>query len=225
MMCHQRRRCTRCCSSSRDRVATCTSARSPPCFWLNRCRPVARLATGICPSFSRSGVDAMVLRRLFAYARPALGPMLLGVVLTGFASLATIGYASAVRLLINAVTQHSLRTLELALLAGLGLNILKNSAQYAGGYTMTAVGQRVVAKVRSDLFARIQFLPLQVFDRWRSGELISRFSNDVGLMVIGVTQFPLLTSAALTLIAALVYMFYLDWVLTLCTIEIGRAHV
>ena len=147
--------------------------------------------------------------------------MLLGIVLTGIASLATIGYASAVRMLMGAVTRHSLQTLELALLAGLGLNILKNLAQYAGGYTMTAVGQRVVAKIRSDLFARIQFLPLQIFDRWRSGDLMSRFSNDVGLMVVGVTQLPLLTGAALTLIGALIYMFYLDWVLTLFTIAVA----
>ncbi|HLW37075.1 MAG TPA: ABC transporter ATP-binding protein [Candidatus Eremiobacteraceae bacterium] len=163
----------------------------------------------------------MVYRRLLTYARPYIGPMLLGIALTAIASLATIGYAGAVRMLITAVSDHSLRTLELALLAGLSLNILKNAAQYAGGYTMTTVGQRVVAKMRTDLFARIQFLPLQVFDRWRSGDLMSRFSNDVGLMVVGVTQFPLLTSALLTLVGALCYMFYLDWVLTLFTMAVA----
>lgn len=163
----------------------------------------------------------MVYRRLMAYARPWIGRMLLGVVLTGISSLATIGYALAVKMLIGAVQQHSLRTLELALLGGLGLNIIKNLAQYAGGYTMTVVGQKVVATLRGDLFSRVQYLPLQVFDRWRSGEFISRFSNDIGLMVIGVTQLPLLTSAVLTLAGALAYMLYLDWVLTLFTIAVA----
>ena len=163
----------------------------------------------------------MVYRRLLSYARPYVGPMLLGVMLTGIASLATIGYAAAVKFLMQAVSEHSLRTLELALLGGLTLNILKNAALYAGGYTMTAVGQKIVNRMRNDLFSRIQFLPLQVFDRWRSGELMSRFSNDIALMIVGVTQFPLLTSALLTLIGALAVMFYLDWVLTLVTLAVA----
>jgi len=163
----------------------------------------------------------MVYRRLLSYARSYIPQLLLGILVTGVASLATIGYAAAVKMLISAVHDHSLRTLELALLFALSLNILKNLAQYAGGYTMTNVGQKVVAKVRGDLFSRIQFLPLQVFDRWRSGELISRFDNDVGLMVGGVTSLPLLTSALLTLTGALSYMFYLDWVLTLVTIAVA----
>src|SRR5579872_3863230 len=163
----------------------------------------------------------MVYRRLMLYARPMLGAMVVGVLLTALASLATIGYAAAVKALISAVTTHSLRTLELALLGGLCLNVLKNAAQYAGGYTMTTVGQRIIAKIRGDLFTRIQFLPLQVFDRWRPGELISRFDNDVSLMVIGVTSLPLFTSAILTLIGALGFMLYLDWVLTLVTMAVA----
>ena len=163
----------------------------------------------------------MVYRRLMAYARPSIPQMLVGVCLMGVASLATIGYAFAVKGLIGSVQQHSLHALLLALLGGLALNIVKNIAQYAGGYTMTTVGQRVVARVRGDLFTRIQFLPLPVFDRWRSGELISRFDNDVSLMVVGVTSLPLFTSAIITLVGALIYMFYLDWVLTLVTLAVA----
>ncbi len=163
----------------------------------------------------------MVYSRLLTYARSYVPQMLLGILVTGVASLATIGYAWAVKMLITAVQVKSLQTLWIALAVALSLNILKNLAQYAGGYTMTNVGQKVVARVRGDLFSRIQFLPLQVFDRWRSGELISRFDNDVGLMVGGVTSLPLLTSALLTLTGALSYMFYLDWVLTLVTIAVA----
>ncbi len=163
----------------------------------------------------------MVFRRLLGYARPLLPSMLAGVALTGVASAATVGYAKAVQMLFAAVTQHSVRSLEIALLAGLGLNIVKNAAQYAGSFTMTRVGQRVVAQIRSDLFTRIQFLPLHVFDRWRRGDFMSRFDNDVGLMVAGVTSLPLLVSALLTLAGALAFMFYLDWLLALVTVAVA----
>jgi subfamily B ATP-binding cassette protein MsbA len=163
----------------------------------------------------------MVYRRLLDYARPMLWPMLGGVVLTALASTATIGYAKAVTTLFAAVQSHSLTLLEIGLLAALGLNIIKNAAQYAGSYTMQGVGQKVIAKIRGDLFTRIQFLPLNIFDRWSRGEVQTRFDMDVNLMVTGVTSLPLLCSAVLTLSGALIYMFYLDWVLTLLTIAVA----
>jgi len=163
----------------------------------------------------------MVYRRLLDYARPMLGPMALGVLLTAIASTATIGYAKAVTTLFGAVSEHSVRLLEFGLLAGLALNIVKNAAQYFGSYTMQGVGQKVIAKIRGDLFTRIQFLPLNIFDRWSRGEVQTRFDMDVNLMVTGVTSLPLLCSAVLTLSGALIYMFYLDWVLSLLTIAVA----
>ncbi len=150
-----------------------------------------------------------------------LVPMLLGVALTAVASMATLGYAKAVVALFTAVQTHSLKILEFGLLAGLGLNIVKNAAQYFGSYTMQGVGQKVIARIRGDLFTRIQFLPLPVFDRWSRGEVQTRFDMDVNLMVTGVTSLPLMCSAVITLLGALIYMFYLDWVLMLLTIAVA----
>lgn len=156
----------------------------------------------------------MIYRRLLMYGKPMLPRMLLGVILTGIASLALVGYAGAVKSLIGAVNQHSLHALELALLAALGLNIIRNVFQYFGSYSMTSVGQKIVARIRADLFTRIQFLPLPVFDRWPRGQIYTRFDNDTNLMVLGVSSLPLLSSAVLTLAGALIAMFYYDWVLT-----------
>ena len=163
----------------------------------------------------------MLQRRLLSYVRPWLPAMIAGILLTALASLATLGYAWASKELVQAVGAKSLSGLRNALLAVLALNVLKNAAQYGGGYTLTAVGQRVVARVRRDLFNRIQYLPLQVFDTWRSGELISRFDNDVMLVANGVQAMPLFSSAVLTLAGSLAGMFYLDWRLTLVTIAVA----
>jgi subfamily B ATP-binding cassette protein MsbA len=163
----------------------------------------------------------MAYHRLMSYVRPFIVPMIGGLVLTALASLATVGYAGAVRLLVQAVQDRSLQGLGLALAVALGLNIVKNAAQYFGGYTLTTVGQQVVAKLRGDLFARIQYLALPTFDRWRSGDILSRFSNDMSLVVEGVSALPLFCSAALTLIASLTYMFYLNWQLTLVTMAVA----
>ncbi len=157
----------------------------------------------------------MVFRRILAYVRPLGGRMVLGLVFTAIGSAATIAYYKVGMSLAHAVQTRSLQELFITLVAFLGLNLVKNAASYAGSYTITSVGQQVVARVRSDLFARIQYLPLQVFDAWRSGELMSRFSNDVNLMVVGVTAMPLFVSALLTLVGSFATMLYLNWKLTL----------
>jgi len=163
----------------------------------------------------------MTSSRLVSYLRPFIAPMLAGLLLSALASLATVGYAGAVKLLVQAVTDHSVQGLAIALGAALGLNIIKNAAQYFGGYTLTSVGQQVVRKIRGDLFARIQYLALPTFDKWRAGDILSRFSNDMNILVEGVSALPLFVSACLTLVAGLAFMFYLNWQLTLVTMAVA----
>lgn len=44
---------------------------------------------------------------------------------------------------------------------------------------MVRISQRTVAKLRQDLFDKLQSLPLQYFDTHQSGDLMSRFTNDI----------------------------------------------
>lgn len=163
----------------------------------------------------------MVYRRILGYARPHVLPMTVGLIFAAAGSAATIAYYKVGMALAHAVQVRSVSALVLTLGAFLALNLVKNAAWYAGSYTITSIGQQVVAKIRTDLFGRIQHLPLQVFDRWRAGELMSRFDNDVNLMVVGVTAMPLFVSAALTLIGSVGTMLYLNWKLTLVLIAVA----
>jgi len=71
------------------------------------------------------------------------------------------------------------------------------------------------------LFRRIESLPLQIFDRWRGGELMSRFSNDVNLMVQGVNSAPQFVGAVLTLAGSLIAMVVVNWRLMLVLIAVA----
>src|SRR5215469_2440855 len=163
----------------------------------------------------------MTSTRLVQYLRPFVAPMLGGLVLAALSSFATIGYAGAVKLIVDAVQNKSLQDLGIALATALGLNVIKNSSQYFGGYLLTSVGQQVVRKIRGDLFARIQYFSLPTFDKWRPGDILSRFSNDMSIIVEGVSALPLFITAALTLTAGIAFMFYLNWQLTLVTMAVA----
>ena len=176
-----------------------------------------------------SAAATAVYRRLFEFVGREKWKLFGGLLLGGLSSLATVSYAKAAQYAIIAIENRSVQLLGLHRVQVLGfailgifvLSIIKNAAQYSGGYLMTSVGQQVLAKLRLAFFKRVEYLPLHVFDQWRAGELMSRFSNDGGLLVVGVMQFPLFIQAVITLIVGVPVMFYLDWKLTLLIVLTG----
>ncbi len=91
-------------------------------------------------------------------------------------------------------------------------------ATYLQGRLMIAVAQNAVEKIRNDLFKKLQKLPVRYFDSHPTGELMSRFTNDVDAidMMINSTVTSLI-SGAITLVGTLVMMIYTNWILTLIT--------
>ncbi len=82
--------------------------------------------------------------------------------------------------------------------------------------TILKVSQKLVSALRSELFAKLQRLPLGFFDTTQRGDTMSRLTNDTdtisGTIAQSATQ---LASAALTLIGSLVVMLSLSVTLTL----------
>ncbi|MFH0941243.1 MAG: ABC transporter ATP-binding protein [Candidatus Omnitrophota bacterium] len=62
------------------------------------------------------------------------------------------------------------------------LFLFKGFFSYMQAKLMSDVGQRVMRDIRSRLYEKFQSLDLEYFSRKRSGELISRITNDVGMV-------------------------------------------
>ena len=92
-------------------------------------------------------------------------------------------------------------------------------SNYLQGRLMIAVSQNAVEKIRNDLFKKLQRLPVRFFDSHPTGELMSRFTNDVDAidMMINSTVTGLI-SGAITLVGTLFMMIYTSWILTLITL-------
>lgn len=84
---------------------------------------------------------------------------------------------------------------------------------------MAGVAQRVVKKMRTDVFAQLQKLPLSFFHNRTHGELMSRTTNDMDqvseTLNQGVTQ---LLSSMLMLFGSLIFMLMLNSWLTLASL-------
>ncbi|MBC5810087.1 MAG: ABC transporter ATP-binding protein [Candidatus Eremiobacteraeota bacterium] len=114
-------------------------------------------------------------------------------------------------------THRDVNLLYIIVAALFVINLIAYSAQYGQSYLTAWSGQRLVANLRVRLFDRVLSLPLGEFDKWRPGEFLSRFSNDLAIMTDAVSiSLPQLFQTLITLAGALYILFSHDWLLTLC---------
>ena len=92
-------------------------------------------------------------------------------------------------------------------------------ATYIQTRLMLTVSQSSVQKIRSDLFAKMQTLPVSYFDSHPAGEVMSRFTNDVdNIDVMLNNSLVSVFSGIITLIGTFTFMISTNWILTLITI-------
>jgi subfamily B ATP-binding cassette protein MsbA len=78
------------------------------------------------------------------------------------------------------------------------------------------VGEHAVADIRIDVYTHLQELPLSFYAERRTGELVSRLTNDVALLQQSITwNLVILLRQVITIIGASALLFWLDWRLTL----------
>ena len=93
------------------------------------------------------------------------------------------------------------------------------SSQWLQQRVMLAVSQRSLKRMRSDLYKKIQSLPIRYFDTHRSGDIMSRFTNDVDTVgeMLNTTLIQII-SGAITIVGTVVLMIYTNWILGLITL-------
>jgi ATP-binding cassette subfamily B protein len=107
-------------------------------------------------------------------------------------------------------------------LAYIGLNLLDGLLGFADEYFSTWVGERFLLDLRTKLFAHLQHLSLEVFDRRRLGDVLSRLTGDIAsienLVLGGVVD-------AITFVLRIVVftgvLLYLSWQLTLVSLIVA----
>ena len=99
-----------------------------------------------------------------------------------------------------------------------GLFALSALCSFAYARIMVHVAQRTVAAIRQDLFDRLQQLPVSYYDQHQSGDLMSRFTNDIDTVSEMLnSSFASIISNVLTFLGTVLMMIILNPWLTLIT--------
>ncbi len=114
-------------------------------------------------------------------------------------------------------------------MAKLGVYLMVMAAIYAIGvicvyfynFLMCKVAQGTQKRIRDQLFAQMQDLPISYFDTRTRGDIMSVYTNDVDTLREAMSRsWPMVVSAAFSITTVGIMMFYTNWILALIVIAL-----
>jgi ATP-binding cassette subfamily B protein len=118
--------------------------------------------------------------------------------------------------------QDKLAVLNFAVVAVAAIAIVGALSSLLEKYLTTSVGQWVMHDLRRTLYHHIHRLSLAEHDEKRTGDLISRVTNDIDAIQAFITTALLgMVTSGLTLLGIVGIMFYLNWRFTLISLSIA----
>lgn len=106
-----------------------------------------------------------------------------------------------------------------ALIILISVYLIGVAATYLQQRLMISISQGSIERIRNDLFKKLQKLPVRYFDNNPTGEIMSRFTNDVdNIGVMLDNSLVSVISGTVTLVGTLVFMISTNVILTLITV-------
>lgn len=167
-------------------------------------------------------------KRLFLYLEQEKHKIAAAFVCVLVSSASTLCGSYLLRPIINGLIDSTKTSQQkiTSLMAGLALMavvyVLGVGATYLQGRIMISVSQGTLKRIREHLFRKVQKLPVRYFDTNPTGDIMSRFTNDVDIIgeMLNSTLVQIF-SGTITLIGTLALMLYTNWVLAVVTIVVS----
>lgn len=159
-----------------------------------------------------------VQRRLMRYLRPYRLSLILAVICIVFVTLTSLitPWLIGKGLIDKVIGEKNISLLNLIALAFIALVIVKGAFSYLQTYLTSFLGYKIVVDMRNQIFQHLQRLSLSFYKRRRTGEIMSRLINDTNVVqnVLIESVMRLILNIFLV-IGVLIFIFYIDWSLSL----------
>ena len=158
------------------------------------------------------------IRRIFRYLRPYIWPYFIGgmICMSLFSTTNGIMPFLVKRISDDVFSQKNEMVLSVLPFIIIATFIVRGILFFGSAYLSEYVGQRIITDLRRELNDHIQDLSLSFFDRYSTGDIITRMTNDVvavrGALIDAVTS---VLRDAFSLVVLVVVAFWQDWVLAL----------
>lgn len=117
----------------------------------------------------------------------------------------------------NLVDDFSVSSISVPLIIAIGAAfIIQAVVNGFSIYLLTAVGQKIVARLRENMWIKLIRLPVSYFDKTSSGETVSRVVNDTSIVKDLISEhFPQFVTGIISIIGAVTILLIMDWKMTL----------
>jgi len=158
-------------------------------------------------------IRADLYRRLLGYLRPHVPALVVGTVLAVVVAAMEGAIAWLVKPAMDDVfIRRDSTMLKLIPLLFFAAYVAKGVARYGQSYLMAAVGERVIARLRRDVYAHLQQMSLSFFTSRHTAELMSRVVTDVNRLArLSSTVLVMTIRQTVMVVALAAVMFVRDW--------------
>ena len=160
-----------------------------------------------------NAIQWSLLGRILAYALPYRGLILFTFALVFVSAALSLIPPLLIKQLIDGAIPSGDRT-QLVILAAamIAIPVFTGLVQVAQNWGNTIIGQRMMHDVRRQLYSHVLHMPLSFFTTTRSGEIMTRLTNDVnGVQQVVTTGFTNVMTNSVTVATTIAVMVWLDW--------------
>ena len=170
----------------------------------------------------RPVIDRRLLGRVLGYARPYTWMVALVLATIVAISLLELLPPLILRRLIDVVLPaKDLRSLNLLALALLAIPVLSGLMDVVQRYFSARVGEGIIFDLRQQMYDHLTRMALRFFTHTKSGEIVSRFNNDVVGAQNAITgTIPNIVVNVVTVVSTLAIMISIEWRLALLAVVV-----
>ena len=166
-----------------------------------------------------------LFRWLGGYLKPELVPLIISLVLSVITTaIALLPPVFTQRLVDDILPGRDLRGLYLVVIMLVATNIIRYVIAGVRGYVLRKSGDRIVSRIRCEVYEKAQHLPMRFYDKTSTGSVVNRISTDTSTLqafMLRISQEVLVQ--AFKLVGIVVVMLAMNWrlaLLALCPVPI-----
>ncbi len=195
---------------------------------LDMMRSVYEKMLSVCPKCGRSlsapGAPCVycmkkgrLLSRLMQYLKPETPILVISVIISVLTTAMALVPPLLTKSLVDEILPNKDRAaLSFVVIALICIHIAHGVFSGVRGYMLRVSGDKIVARIRTDVYEKAQYLPMRFYDKTSTGSVINRISGDTATIqafMLRVTQEVVVQF--FKLIGIVVVMLCINWKLTL----------
>ena len=171
----------------------------------------------------RASIGA-IMKKLLRYSKDMLFPMSVALLLAAGSAVLTIIGPDRLSEITQYITDGIAGEIDLQAIARVGLflasiYVLSAVFGFIQNYTTSTVTLKLSNRLRNDILQKINRVPMKLFGRTSSGDILSRMTNDVQILAQTLSNsLPNMVSSICQFIGCIIMMFVTEWHMSLVAI-------